>query len=462
MNQSSKKTITVVGSGLAGTLQAIFLARSGYQVQLFEGRPDLRKENISAGKSINLAISERGLYALRKAGIEEAVLKEALPMRGRIIHDRLGEQKYQPYSSDPNEFIRAISRGDLNKVLLDFAEREEGISLKFNERLLHFDITNQELHFINTQTKQKSTLSAPHVIGADGAFSEVRYALQRTPLFSYSQTYLQHGYKELVLPAKADGGYALEQNALHIWPRKSFMLIALPNPDGSFTCTLFLAHQGNPSFLALKTGEDVRNFFNEEFADVARLFPDLEREFLENPTGSLCTIRAYPWNLEDKAVLVGDAAHGIVPFYGQGMNAAFESVLSLDQEIENYPDDFATAFKNFGQKRKKDADAIADLAVDNFMEMRDLVGTEEFLFLKQIEGELARRYPNDYIPKYTLVTFRRVPYSFAYECGKIQDLFLREIAKNKKSVVEIDWQQVAQSMKEFYLPKVDALKLDFA
>ena len=412
----------LIGSGLAGGLLAAYLGRRGYDVDLYERRADPREGNIVGGRSINLAISTRGIHALEKIGIADEALQHAIPMRGRMIHDKSGALHFTPYDVDPNNCINSIGRAALNTTLIEAAQRYSNVRVHFNHRCIEVDLDSATAHLLNTSTNQPLDSSGDAVIGVDGAFSAVRQSMQRKiGTFQYDESYLAHGYKELTIPPGPDGSWRMEKHALHIWPRKSFMMIALPNPDGSFTCTLFWEFEGPRSFATTKTGDEVRRFFDEEFPDAVPLMPTLLEDFKENPTGSLVTIRCAPWYYRDKVCILGDAAHAVVPFYGQGMNAAFEDCVVLDECLEKFPQDPHRAFAEYFQKRKVNADALADLALENFIEMRDKTASKTFRAKKRLDHFLEAAVPGIYLPLYTMVTFTRIPYAQAARRARHQD-----------------------------------------
>ena len=412
----------LVGSGLAGGLLAAYLGRRGCEVELFEKRTDPRAGNFVEGRSINLALSTRGIHALAALGLAGEVLKQAIPMRGRMIHDTSGGLHFAPYDVDPNKCINSIGRAALNTTVIEAAQRYPNVSVRFNHRCEHVDIDHAEAHLVDISNGQTHRARGDAVIGVDGAFSAVRKSLQqRLPKFEYSETYLEHGYKELTIPPAADGSWRLEKNALHIWPRKSFMMIALPNPDGSFTCTLFWQFQGPRSFASVTSDEQVVGFFEQEFPDAVPLMPELLHDFRNNPTGSLVTVRCAPWFYQGKVALLGDAAHAVVPFYGQGMNAAFEDCVVLDETLARWPNDLQRAFRDYFEDRKPNADALADLAVQNFVEMRDKTASRLFRAKKQLDHLLEGALPGMYLPLYTMVTFTRIPYARARRRARLQD-----------------------------------------
>jgi kynurenine 3-monooxygenase len=424
----------LIGSGLAGGLLAAYLGRRGYDVDLYERRADPREGNIVGGRSINLALSTRGIYALEQLGIADAVLRHAIPMRGRMIHDKSGALHFSPYDRDPNKFINSIGRAALNTTVIEAAQRYPNVRVHFNHRCTDVDLDSATADLVPSGAEAVAAATAnPHqqvtiqaqgdaVIGLDGAFSAVRQSMQKEiAAFEYDESYLAHGYKELTIPPAPDGSWRMEKEALHIWPRKSFMMIALPNPDGSFTCTLFWEFEGPRSFATTKTDDEIRRFFDEEFPDAVPLMPALVDDFKTNPTGSLVTIRCAPWFYKNKVALVGDAAHAVVPFYGQGMNAAFEDCVVLDECLAEFPEDRQRAFAEYFARRKKNADALADLAVRNFIEMRDKTASKTFRAKKKLDHLLEGLLPGIYLPLYTMVTFTRMPYADAARRAGLQD-----------------------------------------
>ena len=421
----------LIGSGLAGGLMAAYLGRRGYEVELYERRGDPREGNIVGGRSINLALSTRGIYALEQLGIADEVLRHAIPMRGRMIHDKSGTLHFSPYDRDPNKFINSIGRAALNTTVIEAAQRYPNVRVHFNRRCTEIDLEQAIAHFEISSVRAAVSAATPQkivrahsdaVIGVDGAFSTVRLSMQRKiPGFTYDESYLAHGYKELTIPPRADGSWQMEKNALHIWPRKSFMMIALPNPDGSFTCTLFWEFEGPRSFATTTTDDSIRRFFEEEFPDAVPLMPALLEDFKTNPTGSLVTMRCAPWFFKDKVALVGDAAHAVVPFYGQGMNAAFEDCVVLDKCLAEFPQDRHRAFAEYFSRRKENTDALADLAIENFIEMRDKTASRVFRAKKKLDHLLEGLLPGIYLPLYTMVTFTRIPYAKAARRAQLQD-----------------------------------------
>ncbi len=433
---TTTKHIAISGAGLVGSLLSIYLIKRGYKVTVFERRRDMRQSDYEGGRSINLALSNRGIRALEEVGLAEEMKKVAIPMHGRIMHDRTGVLSFLPYGKE-GQFINSVSRSALNIVLMNKAE-ELGVEFLFEQRITNVD-------------HEKTILSIDHgpwnmdrnfdlIIGADGAYSAVRGAFQITDRFNYSQNYIDHGYKELHIPPGHAGSFQFEKNALHIWPRESFMMIALPNPDGSFTVTLFFPFAGNPSFNQLKTDAEVSMFFESTFPDVVKLMPSLLEDYNANPTSSLVTVRCYPW-VKNNTLLIGDAAHAIVPFFGQGMNAGFEDCRILNDMLTRHDDNWVKVLPEFQQERKKDADAIAQLALENFVEMRDLVADVDFLLRKKIEAKLHQLYPARWIPLYSMVTFHdKIPYSIAYETGLKQKKIMDEVMK--RPGIQNNWESL--------------------
>lgn len=421
------KEITIIGAGLAGSLSALMFANRGYKVRVFEKRPDMRKEEISAGRSINLALSDRGISALKRAGIDEEIMKEVMPMKGRLIHSINGDKSLQPYSGREGDQINSVSRGGLNMKLMDAAEATGKVTFEFGIGCKRIDFDNNLLTLEN-DAKELRTVNFDTIIGADGGGSYVRLAYQLGGIrrFNYSQQFLDHGYKELVIPPTPDGGFRIANDVLHIWPRGTFMMIALPNLDGSFTCTLFMPFEGKNGFEDLDSEEKVQSFFEEYFPDAIKHMPTLLEDFFTNPHDKLGTIKCYPWAIGDKSLLIGDAAHAVVPFYGQGMNASFEDCRVLDELLDKHNDDFALTYSEFEKVRKADADAIGDLAIQNYYEMRDHVAHKDYQTKRDIEIQLENT--TDYNSKYSLVTFcDNIGYAEAKKRGELQDEFLLDL-----------------------------------
>jgi kynurenine 3-monooxygenase len=432
------KQINIVGAGLVGSLLSIYLAKRGYKINIYERRPDMRKANISAGKSINLALSDRGWRGLQGVGIADEIKKIAIPMYGRFIHNRDGSNGFFPYGKK-DQAIYSVSRGEINMRLMDLAEQQPNVKIHFNERCTHIDRANLTAHFENESTKQTTASKSDLLFGADGAFAVSRLNMQlSSDRFEYNQHYIEAGYKELIIPPGKNGEFLLEKNALHIWPRGSFMMIALPNPDGNFTCTLFLPFEGEKSFAKLKTKEAVKKFFDEEFPSAVPLMPTLLDDFMNNPVSSLVTVKCFPWTFDNKIALIGDAAHAIVPFYGQGMNCGFEDCVVLDELITKHKEDWNNIFPEYQTLRKPDGDAIADLAVGNFIEMRDKTADPVFLLQKKIEARFSEKHPDKWIPLYPMVTFSpQIRYSTAQKEGQKQQTIMDMIMA--KTDIEHKW-----------------------
>ena len=462
--------VTIIGAGLAGSLLAIYLAKRGIQVDVFESRADMRREAVAAGRSINLALSDRGIAALREVGMDEYMLAEAIPMYGRMIHSVYGETKLLPYSGRQGEYINSVSRAGLNIALINKAEKYDGVQFIFNERCEDFDFKIGEAMFESGRTIRADTF-----IATDGAGSAVRNAMTSIDGFKLTERWLEHGYKELHIPS-ANGAFAIEKNALHIWPRHKFMMIALPNFDGSFTCTLFIAHQSkkrdtdisdvhevreikrissfdkpdDPAFDHLTDSDALLDLFNREFSDAVPLMPALAEDFFRNPTGNLGTVKCWPWHVGGKALLLGDSAHAVVPFYGQGMNCAFEDVRVLDSLLEKHGDDWETVYGEYGKLRKANTDAIADMAEENFYEMRDATADPVFQRKRELETKLEQTY-SDYFSKYSMVTFREdMPYAVAKEIGNAQDELLMEICRQVDDVKSLDVEKVIEQVRKLH------------
>ncbi|TNJ44614.1 FAD-dependent monooxygenase [Tamlana fucoidanivorans] len=422
---NKQQNILIIGAGLCGSLLALRLAQRGYNVSIYEKRPDLRKVKMSAGRSINLAFSNRGNKGIKLVELEEKIKALCIPMKGRMIHDAHGNTFQSNYSGKSHEFINSISRRDLNVLLLDEAEKHENVNIYFNKKCKSVNFEKTTALFKDYSTQTEFVEDADVIIATDGAGSAMRksYYLEKKFLFSFSQNYLSHGYKELSILPKTPGEYQLEKNALHIWPRGDFMLIALPNLDGSFTVTLFLSyHDGKYNFNNLAEENDVLEFFQNEFPDALAIMPNLLGDFFKNPTSPLGTIKCTPWHYKGNTLLMGDAAHAIVPFYGQGMNASFEDVVELDNILDKNLSTWEEVFQTYEHQRKQDTDAIADLAVDNFHEMKDHVANPIFQEKRKLEMAFEQHFPDAYASKYALVTFNEnMGYHEAMLKGRAQD-----------------------------------------
>lgn len=423
-----KERININGAGPVGALLALMLAKRGYKIDLFESRPDSRKTNIYQGKSINLALSDRGWKALQAVGIDEDIRQDAIPMYSRVMHDIQGNLTEQPYGKE-GQAIWSVSRAGINEKLIELAEADDNVDIYFDHRLVQLNFNDQTAvyHYDGGKIKNHET---DLVFGADGAFSKVRRLMQELPRerISYSLEYMPQSYIELTIPAGENASFRMEKHALHIWPRKQFMLIALPNPDGSFTCTLFMDLQGEVSFEALDTKEKVTQFFDENFADAIPLLENPVEEFMEKSPAPLCLVHIYPWLVNDKVALIGDAAHAMVPFYGQGMNCGFEDCRVLAELVDEHHGDWPKVLNQYQQERKENGDAIIELAKRNFIEMSDLAGDANFLLRKKIEAAFHQKYPELWVPLYSMVTFSPdISYSYALAQGDLQREIMDEV-----------------------------------
>lgn len=428
MNTQAATSATVIGAGLVGSLLSIYLAKRGYTVNVYERRADMRAGGAYAGRSINLALSDRGWRGLEGVGIADEIRKIGIPMYGRQIHNLDGSQVFQPYGKD-GQAIWSVSRGGINMRLMDLAEQQPNVKLHFSNRCTGVDLKAGTAQFENEINTATSTTTSDLIFGSDGAFSAARLSMMLSnDRFEYRQFYIDHGYKELTIPAGPDGTFLLEKNALHIWPRKNYMMIALPNPDGSFTCTLFFPFEGEESFAALTTRDEVQTFFERVFPNVVPLMPTLLDDYFANPSASLVTVKCEPWTFNDRLALIGDAAHAIVPFYGQGMNCGFEDCVVLNELIDKHAENWPAIFAEYEALRKPDGDAIADLALANFVEMRDKTADPHFLLQKKIEARFSAKHPDKWIPLYSMVTYSpHIRYSTALREGKRQEAIMQEV-----------------------------------
>jgi kynurenine 3-monooxygenase len=436
MPRARDTVITIAGAGLAGALLATLLAKQGWPVQVLERRPDPRVKGFEGGRSINLALAERGLHALRQAGLTDAVMAQAVMMRGRMVHPLHGEPQLLRYGRDDSEVIWSVHRGRLNMSLLDAAEAA-GARLRFDARATDVDFAHRRLRIVDETDGRAEEISFQVLIGADGAGSAIRQAMDRESELGDRFEPLDHGYKELEIPPKADGGFLLEPNALHIWPRGNYMCIALPNTEKTFTVTLFLPLEGDPSFARLPDTKAAHAFFEKQFADALALIPDFDEDWSRNPVGQLGTLRLQRWRLDERAVLIGDAAHAMVPFHGQGMNCAFEDCVALARHIEE-GGEWNEIFEAFEGERRPNADAIQQMALENYIEMRDKVDDADFLLRRQLERVLAERHPGRFVPRYSMVTFMRIPYSVAWARGEIQRGILMDCCEGKQRIEDVD------------------------
>lgn len=434
---NSDKNLVLIGAGLAGPLLATYFAQQGFEIDMYERRPDMRSSSITAGRSINLALSKRGIHALEEVGVFDEVRNLIIPMKGRMIHEMDGSHSLQPYGKDENEVIHSISRAELNMALMSHAERTGQVTIHFNRKCRGIDYERNTLILENSETGESNSVAFRHVIGTDGSASAIRASLDVMKGYEVSYEPLGHGYKELSIPPSENGDFALEPNALHIWPRKDFMLIALPNLDKSFTCTLFMPMEGSQSFSELVDEEDISGFFTDQFQDALELIPTLLEDWNTNPIGNLGTVRCKKWNMDGRVLLIGDAAHAIVPFFGQGMNAAFEDCSILNAMMQNFAGDWEALFSEFSKIRKLDTVAIADMALENYLEMRDKVADPEYIRHRKIEKLLEAEFPETFIPRYSMVSFHRIPYAEVQRRGAVQEWIIRELI-NRAGEEEVD------------------------
>jgi kynurenine 3-monooxygenase len=441
-----EKNICIAGAGLVGSLLSIYLAKKGHKVDVYERREDRRSVDVIGGRSINLALSTRGWKALDAVGIADEVRKTAIPMYKRVMHATDGTLTEQNYGKQ-GEAIYSVSRGGLNELLMNLAEKESNVRFHFNQKCTNVDLDKAIAKFKHSHTDQVEEVKSDLIIGADGFFSSVRSQMQRQDRFNYEQRYIPHGYKELEIPANDDGSHKLETEALHIWPRGNYMLIALPNLDGSFTCTLFFPFEGEYSFDSLKTDADILKFFNMVFPDIVPLIPDLLKEYHENKTSSLGIIRCFPWVYEDKVMLIGDSSHATVPFYGQGMNSGFEDCYEFNKIMDQYGDDWLSCLKTYQDQRKPNGDAVQDLSLHNFIVMRDKTADPKFLLQKKIEHHFSTLHPNKWLPLYSMVTFSDFAYIDAWNEGLKQE----ELMKQVMAIDNIEQKWDSKEIEEFML-----------
>jgi kynurenine 3-monooxygenase len=439
------KKVAIVGAGLVGSLWAVYMAKRGYQVKVFDRRPDIRKLKIVQGKSINLALSDRGWKGLEGAGLADVIRKVAIPMHGRMMHAVDGTLTYQPYGKE-GQAIYSVSRGLLNQTLMQCASEHDNVELVFKHRCKDVDLESNTVIFYDEEKGEEVRESFDQVFGTDGAFSAIRTRLTRLDRYDYSQTYLDHGYKELEIPAHADGSHQLNSDCLHIWPRGEFMMIALPNVDGSFTCTLFIPFEGEHSLANLKTPESVKAFFHEHFPDAVPMMPELVDDFFANPDASLIMTKCYPWHYKDRICLMGDAAHAIVPFYGQGMNAGFEDCTYLNELLNQHADDFTKVLPEYTRIRKPAGDAILELALNNYIEMRDKTADKEFLLQKKIENRFSERHPYLWKSLYEQVSFSHTPYPEALHNGHRQQKIMDRIMEVEGIETKWDSDEIEKQM----------------
>ena len=447
----SKANFTLIGAGLTGPLLATYLAQRGHSVEIYECRPDMRKESISAGRSINLALSARGNHALKEVGLYDKIKLNTIPMKGRMIHDLDGSTHLQPYGQKENEVIFSVSRAQLNMELMTWAEETGNVTIRFNHQLISADLEQNKLMFQLSDSLEELELSFNRVIGCDGSASILRKSIVEKADIQYVKKPLGHGYKELTIPPLESGEFQIEPNVLHIWPRGNYMLIALPNNDCSFTCTLFFPMAGATSFKTVKTEKDILDLFQSQFPDAIKLMSTLVEDFQSNPTGDLASVYCKPWHFGDKALLIGDAAHAVVPFFGQGMNASFQDCSALAQLMDQIEDDWPAIFNAFSSTQVKNGHAIADMAIENYLEMRDHVNDTEYKKRRNVELKLERMFPGRFIPRYSMVSFHQIPYSEVYQRGRKQFKIIDDVLKADPSGQSID-----KAMVEKMLPEPDS------
>ena len=442
---SRPEHLTIIGAGPVGTLLALYFAGRGFSIDLFEKREDLLLHQMTEGRSINLALSARGLHALKEVGLDQALLKHAVQMKGRMIHPRKGSPYFIPYSPHQSHVIYSISRVELTKLLLQETDAFPQITVRFNEECLGVDLKTQHLQFRNSATNRRHQRPFSLLFDAEGIGSAVRTALLKQPYTNFHQEYLNYDYKELTIPP-LKGGYQLPKEALHLWPRGRHLMIALPNPDGSFTCTLFLPRLENPTFLSLDNPKKVIQFFENEFPDVFPLIDDLTVQFFKRPIGYLATVKIAPWSFQGKILLIGDAAHGIVPFYGQGLNCGFEDCSFLNSCFDRHPGDWQSIFHDYEQGRKKNTDAIAELSFDNFVELREKVADPKFILKRELEARLEAAYPHEFMSKYSMVTFSLLPYEEALIRGRRQDEILMDACSGINSIDQLNLSEIKERL----------------
>ena len=443
----ARRKITISGAGLVGSLLSVLLGQRGYEVTIYERRPDTRSNTEDSGRSINLALSSRGIHALKMAGLMDDVKKLLIPMRGRMLHFQDGTQEFSPYGQRPHEVIYSVSRRDLNELMVTAAVKAKPVNVVFEHQLESVDFDSSQLTMLDLKTKAMVEQDFDLLIGADGAGSRVRRALiEKTNGQSDSQ-FLDHDYKELEIPAGDSGSWQIEKEALHVWPRGGYMLIALPNQDGSFTVTLFMPKTGENSFESLQNEADVTKFFNEHFADAVKLIPDLATDYANNAQGRLGTLRCSPWFVDDQCLIMGDASHAIVPFHGQGMNSGFEDCSELIRLLDLHDENWETVIKEFDRIRKPNAEAIADMALENYVTMRSSVSDPKFQLKKEIGFKLEKRIPDRFVPRYSMVMFHLLPYASAFERGKVQQAILDELVQGIDDINDVDF-ELAKSLVE--------------
>lgn len=451
---SEAKTINIIGAGLAGSLLSILFAKRGYKVHVYERAADMRLDKVEAGRSINLALAHRGIRALIKAQVYERIKPMMVPMAGRQLHNEDGTQQFQAYGNKRHEVIYSLSRSGLNKELITAAEETGLVTFFFSHACQGINVETNTVNVLNLTNQENILLDAKHIFACDGAGSKIRRDLVAQNILSNRDELLDHAYKELTIPADEDGEYQMIREALHIWPRGQYMLIALPNDSGSFTLTLFMPKQGENGFSELSNDEKITEFFAQHFPDTIELIPSLLQDFKNNPEGILGTVYTNPLHWKDKVLLVGDSSHAIVPFHGQGMNSSFEDCLVLDELLEEHDQDWKTIFQQFSIQRKRDVDAIAEMALENYITMRDSVRHADFHLRKDVAWELETRFPEYFIPRYSMVMFHHIPYAQAFKRGNTQAAIVAELSENIKEAYECDFVK-AESLIKQRLEKVD-------
>ena len=457
----NSETITLIGAGLVGSLLAVLLAKKGYKVEIYERRQDMRKQDISAGRSINLALANRGIYPLEQAGLMDKVTPILTSMKGRMVHNLSGEENFQSYGQKPEEVIYSVSRGKLNKICMDAAEATGLVKIYFEQKCESVNFDNSTLQLKNEHDGELIERHFDRVIGTDGSTSAVREAIHKIDSRQLDILQLGHSYKELRIPPGNNGEFRIDANSLHIWPRGGYMLIALPNEDASFTVTLFMPNEGRISFDKIDSIDEVHYFFETYFGDTLKLLPDLETDFFENPTGHLATVKCSPWHYKDQALLMGDAAHAVVPFHGQGMNCGFEDALDLVETIDALSEkggdlNWQSVFAQSDENRKINGDAIADMAIENYITMRDSVRDENFLLRSALAFELENRFPERFCPRYSMVMFHRLPYSQAKQRGAIQEDILHCLTNDITDIAEVDF----NAAEKLILEKLSVVELN--
>lgn len=447
-NSNSSLRITLVGAGLAGCLLAIYLAKRGFQVDIYERRRDIRRTKISGGRSINLTLATKGIQALKEVGLYDKVMRLTVPLKGRIIHAIDGSRTFQAYGQKETDVLYALLRTHLSIALLNEVDEFEAVRIYFNQRCTGIDFDKRELYLQHEISKQQAIVGVNVVIGTDGSTSAIRAAMLAIGGFNFSQSYLDHGYKEITIPASQSSKPPLERNALHVWPRRQYMLNGFPNQDGSNTCVLFAPFQGENGLDNLNSEDKVLNLFQSQFPDILPFIPNLTQRYFSSKIGHLTTSKCQPWHVEGKALLLGDAAHTIVPFHGQGMNCAFEDCACLDKCIEKHGTDWQAVFQEFERHRKVNTDAIADLSLQNYVELREHVADSKFLLKKKVEKTLADKYPEHFIPRFSMVCFHQIPYSTAQYRGAIQQSIIEELCETINDIQELDWERANRLIKE--------------